>query len=67
MNAYNHPSTHITFLTPQEAAELLRVPVGWVYQRTRTRSIPVRKIGGHCRIPRQELLDWIDREGGEPK
>ena len=50
-------------LTVSEAAEILRVPVGWVYRRTRTRDIPVRKLGRHCRIPRSELMAWIESEG----
>ncbi len=50
-------------LTVHEAAEYLKVPVSWIYERTRTRAIPVRKIGRHCRIPRDEFLEWIEREG----
>ena len=50
-------------LTVSEAAEILRVPVGWVYRRTRTQGIPVRKLGRHCRIPRAELMEWIERNG----
>jgi excisionase family DNA binding protein len=50
-------------LTVKETAEYLRVPVSWVYERTRLGTIPVRKIGHHCRIPRKELLEWIDQEG----
>ena len=50
-------------LTVREAADYLKVPVSWIYQRTRTRAIPVRKLGGHVRIPRGELLAWIEKEG----
>ena len=50
-------------LTVEEAANYLRVPISWVYERTRTRSIPVRKLGRHVRIPRSELLAWIEKEG----
>ena len=50
-------------LTVEEVAEYLRVPKTWVYERTRTRAIPVRKIGRHVRIPRDELLAWVEREG----
>ena len=51
-------------MTVQEAADYLRVPVSWLYERTRTRSIPVRKIGRHCRIPRNEFLAWIEGQQG---
>ncbi len=52
-------------LTAKEAAQILKVPVSWVYERSRTRSIPVRKLGRLVRIPRDELMQWIDREGVE--
>ena len=52
-------------LTVQEAAEYLRVPISWVYERTRTRAIPIRKLGRHVRIPRSELLEWIDLQGAD--
>ena len=56
-------ASRMELLTPQEAADYLRVPVSWVYERTRTRTIPVRKIGGGrlCRIPRDELIAWTKR------
>lgn len=47
-------------MTPTEVAKLLKVSVNWVYARTHKRSIPMRKMGGHVRIPRHELMDWID-------
>ena len=53
-------------LTVQEVAEYLRVPESWVYERTRRRAIPVRKLGRLVRIPRRDLLAWIDQEGATP-
>ena len=50
-------------LTVEEVADYLKVPKSWIYERTRTRAIPVRKIGRHVRIPRDELLAWVEREG----
>lgn len=50
-------------LTVGEAAQYLRVPKSWIYERTRTRSIPVRKLGHHVRIPKNELVAWVEREG----
>ena len=47
-------------LTVEEVAHYLRVPKSWVYERTRTRSIPVRKLGRHVRIPRNEFLAWVE-------
>ena len=52
-------------LTPKEVATILKVPISWVYERTRNRMIPVRKLGRHVRISRTELEEWIEREGAE--
>jgi excisionase family DNA binding protein len=49
-------------LTAKEAAAYLRVPISWIYERSRTGAIPVRKIGHHIRIPRTEFLVWIDKQ-----
>lgn len=47
-------------LTPQEAAEFLKVPVSFIYDRTRQNAIPVRRIGKYVRIPRAELESWVN-------
>ena len=54
---------HDDLMTVEEAAEYLKVPKSWVYERTRLRAIPIRKLGRHVRIPRNEFLAWIEREG----
>jgi excisionase family DNA binding protein len=59
-------ATPSDLLTVQEVAEYLRVPESWVYERTRRRAIPVRKLGRLVRIPRQELLAWVERQGTTP-
>jgi len=46
------------WLTIQEAAELLRVKVSWLYERTRTNSIPHMKLGKYLRFDRAELIAW---------
>jgi excisionase family DNA binding protein len=50
-------------LTVKEAADYLKVPVSFIYRRTRIKAIPVRKVGRHCRIPREKFLAWIERDG----
>jgi excisionase family DNA binding protein len=55
------------WLTIQEAAELLRVKVSWLYERTRTNSIPHVKLGKYLRFDREELIAWateFKRDGG---
>ena len=56
------PSDLDDLLTVEEVAAYLKVPKSWVYERTRFRAIPVRKIGRHCRIPREEFLEWVNQQ-----
>jgi excisionase family DNA binding protein len=59
----------MTWLTVKEAADLLRVPVSWLYERTRTNSIPHVKLGKYLRFDRDELTAWVDelkRDGRGP-
>jgi excisionase family DNA binding protein len=48
-------------LTIQEAAEPLRVRVTWLYERTRTNSVPHAKLGKYLRFDRDELAAWVDK------
>ena len=59
----------MAWLTVQEAADLLRVPVSWLYERTRTNSVPHVKLGKYLRFDRDELAAWVDelkRDGRGP-
>ena len=56
-------------LTVREAADLLRVPVSWLYGCTRTNSVPHVKLGKYLRFDRDELVAWINelrRDGRGP-
>ena len=46
------------WLTVEEAAELLRVKVSWLYDRTRTNEVPHTKLGKYLRFDQDELLAW---------
>ncbi len=55
------------FLTVKEVAELLRVPVSWVYGRTRKRSLdrlPGYRLGKYWRFREEEIHDWVKYQGG---
>lgn len=60
-------------LLPEEAAELLKVPKSFIYERTRDRCpaelrIPHRKLGGrYIRIVESELLTWFENNGKSGK
>ena len=55
-------------MTVQQVAELLQVPVSWVYGRLRKRSLeklPGYRLGKYWRFDKQEVLAWLaqQREG----
>jgi excisionase family DNA binding protein len=52
-------------LTVEEAAALLRVPVSWVYERTRRRTkdrLPGFRLGKYWRFRESDLLEWIEEQ-----
>ena len=52
-------------LTVKEVAELLRVPVSWVYERTRKRSLdrlPGIRLGKYWRFRQAEVLAWVESQ-----
>ena len=52
-------------LTVQQVAELLQVPVSWVYGRLRTRSLeklPGYRLGKYWRFDREEILAWLAQQ-----
>jgi excisionase family DNA binding protein len=54
-----------TLLTVEEVAELLSVPVSWVYERTRKRGvdrIPGFRLGKYWRFREADVLVWIERQ-----
>ena len=55
-------------LTPEEAAEILRVKLSWLYQHTRRRTqdrIPFVKIGRYLRFREQDLAAYIEARRGK--
>jgi excisionase family DNA binding protein len=52
-------------LSVEEVAELLSVPVSWVYERTRKRSpdrIPGFRLGKYWRFRAADVFAWLDRQ-----
>jgi excisionase family DNA binding protein len=52
-------------LTVSEVAELLQVPVSWVYGRTRKRApdrIPGYRLGKYWRFNERDVLAWVERQ-----
>jgi excisionase family DNA binding protein len=54
-------------LTIQQVAELLHVPVSWVYGRTRKRSmerLPGIRLGKYWRFREEEIQAWVESQRG---
>lgn len=50
-------------LTVHELAAFLKVPLSWVYSRTREKgpdSIPRLMCGRYVRIPKQAAVKWLE-------
>jgi len=52
-------------LTVNELAEALRVPVSWVYARTRVDALPCYKVGKYLRFRLPEVIQTLERRGHE--
>jgi excisionase family DNA binding protein len=52
-------------LNVHEVAELLQVPVSWVYERVRRRSLerlPAYRLGKYWRFREADIRAWIERQ-----
>jgi excisionase family DNA binding protein len=52
-------------LTVPQVAELLQVPVSWVYGRLRKRSLeklPGYRLGKYWRFDKEEVLAWLAQQ-----
>jgi excisionase family DNA binding protein len=57
------PQPRRSLLSVEEVAELLQVPVSWVYERTRRRGrdrLPGFRLGKYWRFDEAELRVWLD-------
>ena len=48
------------FLTVEEAAQRLGVTAGWIYERTRRKAIPHRKLGKFVRFTEEDLWAIVE-------
>jgi excisionase family DNA binding protein len=52
-------------LNVQEVAQLLQIPVSWVYERVRRRSLerlPAYRLGKYWRFREADIRAWIERQ-----
>lgn len=56
-----------SLLTIQQVADMLHVPVSWVYGRTRKRSVerlPGIRLGKYWRFREEEIHTWVESQRG---
>jgi excisionase family DNA binding protein len=64
MRRTQEPATEeAKILTVAEAALLLKVQPDHVYRLLNTGRMPGRRVGGVWRIPRSQLLAWLEGTG----
>jgi len=58
---------HKVLVDVHEMAEILNVPVSWLYQRTRKgqEGIPHMRVGKYIRFIPQTVFDFITEKGGK--
>jgi excisionase family DNA binding protein len=66
VSAFTSPECPARLFTIQEAAEALRIPISWLYERTRRNAIPCRRIGKYVRFSQQDLNEIIS-SSDQPK
>jgi excisionase family DNA binding protein len=56
-------------LTISEMAARLKVPMSWLYSRTRIKNtdFPVVRVGKYCRFNPDAVLSWIKEKYGEAR
>jgi len=50
------------FLTAEEVAEYLRLPLSTVYKLVQDKRLPGFKVGKHWRFRRETIQEWIKQQ-----
>ena len=51
-----------TLLDPRQVAEMLNVPVSWIYSAAERGDLPSLKIGKYRRFRRDEIEAWLQKQ-----
>ena len=56
----------VNILEQTEMAQRLKVPLSWLYSRTRIRGgdFPVIRVGKYCRFNPDAVMAWITKQSG---
>ena len=60
--ATTSPGSPVRLFTIQEAADVLRIPISWLYERTRRNAIPCRRLGKYVRFTEEDLAKIISAQ-----
>ena len=60
------PQRLSALLTAREVAEILGVPIGWVYERSRQGRIPTVTLGRYRRYRPEAVQRWIEATEDAP-
>lgn len=52
-------------LTVEEVAEFLGIHIMTAYKLLQTKRLPGTHIGGQWRVPRERLIEWIEKKAGK--
>lgn len=55
MTTPTSPTVSIRLFTIKEAAEVLKIPASWLYERTRRNAIPCHRLGKYLRFTEDDL------------
>lgn len=53
------------FLTAEEVAEYLRLPLSTVYKLVQDKKLPGFKVGKHWRFRKEAIQKWIKEQEGK--
>ena len=67
MTGATSPDVAVRLFTIEEAAEVLRIPISWLYERTRRNAIPCRRLGKYVRFTHNDLMEIISSTESHPK
>ncbi len=61
------PTVSIRLFTIKEAAEVLKIPASWLYERTRRNAIPCHRLGKYLRFTEQDLANILAAQDPGPQ
>jgi len=66
MTTPTSPTVSIRLFTIKEAAEVLKIPASWLYERTRRNAIPCHRLGKYLRFTEDDLAQIIASQATHP-